>query len=181
MTTEVELMRQVREFIRHPHVWPGGYPKVLIMSDGAILCAECARSEYRQISYATRHGLRDGWGAAGVAVHMEGPAECCAHCSTEIEAAYGEPEGPETIEYSVCEDCLLAIAHGETDHDIGAAIKRELAGRRGHFVPGVAPTDEDPDGAGYDEFSWHDCELCRSGLGGSRHGVTLLLQPGGGE
>jgi len=81
----------------------------------------------------------------------------------------------DSIEYSVCEDCLLAIAHGETDHDIGDATERELNGRTGHFSPGVEQTEEDPDGTGYDEFSWRECELCRSTLGGSRHGVTLLI------
>lgn len=92
MTNKIELLRQVREFIRQTHAWPGGYPKILIMTDGATLCAKCARAEYRQISYATRHGLRDGWGAHGVTIHWEGPAECCAHCGAEIESAYGDPE-----------------------------------------------------------------------------------------
>lgn len=100
----------------------------------------------------------------------------CPECGAAVTPVDSRPI-PETIEYSVCEDCLLAIAYGENGHDIGAAIERELAGRNGHFVPGVAPTDEDPDGASYDEFSWHDCELCRSGLGSSRHGVTLFLMP----
>lgn len=79
------------------------------------------------------------------------------------------------IEYSVCEDCYLAVAHCETDHDISAAVERELNGRTGHFCLGVAQSEDDPDGSGYEEFSWHECELCRSTLGGSRHGVTLLL------
>lgn len=81
----------------------------------------------------------------------------------------------DSIEYSVCEDCLIAVAGGETDHDISDAIDRELNGRTGLFSPGVEQTEEDPDGAGYDEFSWRECELCRSPLGGSRHGVTLLI------
>lgn len=79
------------------------------------------------------------------------------------------------LEYSVCEDCLLAIAHGETDHDITQAVQRELGDRTGHFSVGVEPTEDDPDGNGYDEFSTHECELCQSHLGGSRHGVTLLF------
>lgn len=82
----------------------------------------------------------------------------------------------EAIEYSVCEDCLLAIAHDESCHDIGAHVERELNGRYGHFCVGVEATEEDPYGNGYDEFSWSDCELCRSDLGGSRYGVTLLIR-----
>lgn len=60
----------------------------------------------------------------------------------------------ETIEYSVCEDCLLYVSHsgeeiedGDTSH-IGEAIQRELAGRSGHFNTGVEPTEEDPEGRG---------------------------------
>lgn len=79
------------------------------------------------------------------------------------------------IEYSVCEDCFLTIAHDEDGHDIADAVERELNGREGHFSTGVEPTEDGPEGDGYEEFSWHECELCRSTLGGSRHGVTLLI------
>lgn len=79
------------------------------------------------------------------------------------------------IEYSVCEDCLQAIAYGESEHDITADIERELNGRAGHFSTGVEQTEDDPDGTGDIEFSWRPCELCLSPLGGSRHGVTLLI------
>lgn len=82
----------------------------------------------------------------------------------------------DTIEYSVCQDCLLAVAHDLTDHDIGDAIERELNGRKGFFACGVEPTEDDPEGHGEDEFSWQECELCRDPKGGSRHGVSLLLE-----
>ena len=81
----------------------------------------------------------------------------------------------DSIEYSVCVDCLLAVAHDEGGHDIADAVARELNGRSGHFSTGVAATEDDPDGAGHEEFSWQQCELCRSTLGGERYGVTLLL------
>lgn len=82
------------------------------------------------------------------------------------------------IEYSVCQDCLLAVAHDLTDHDIGDAIERELNGRKGFFSCGVEPTEYDEEGNGEEEFSRQECELCRSSLGGSRHGVTLLIEDG---
>lgn len=88
--TKIELLRQVREFIRHPYTRSGCYPKLLVMSDGATLCAECARSNYRQISSDTRQIWRGGWSASDVVIHWEGPAECCAHCGAETESAYGE-------------------------------------------------------------------------------------------
>lgn len=87
-----ETMAQVREFIRQPFAWPGGYPKILVMADGETVCPACARGEYRQISNATRHGLRDGWQAAAVSIHWEGEAVQCAHCGAQTESAYGEAE-----------------------------------------------------------------------------------------
>lgn len=87
----------------------------------------------------------------------------------------------DTLEYSVCEDCLLFIANDDVPEDKEhsfyiAKINNELDGKEGHFVCGIEPTEDDPEGNGYDEFSWQACELCRSSLGGSRHGVTLLIK-----
>lgn len=90
-----EILASVRDFIRQPFAFPGGYPKVLVMHDGETLCPQCAKAEYRQISNATRHALRWGWAAAGVDLHMEGSAAICAHCGDSIESAYGDPESVE--------------------------------------------------------------------------------------
>lgn len=85
------------------------------------------------------------------------------------------------IEYSVCVDCLLYVANGDVPEDrreqeFTEAIEREQAGKEGaHFVCGVAPTEDDPDGTGYHEFARHPCELCRIDLAGYRHGITLLV------
>jgi hypothetical protein len=87
-----ETMQAVKDFIRQPAAWPGGYPKVLIMQDGECLCATCAKSEYKQISDSTRHLSRDGWQAIGVDIHWEGEPIICAHCNAAIESAYGVPE-----------------------------------------------------------------------------------------
>lgn len=94
-TTAIEILRDVRQFARAPFAFPGGYPKVLIMADGECLCSACARAEYRQISNATRHALRDGWKAGGVDIHWEGEPLQCAHCNAEIPSAYGNPETEE--------------------------------------------------------------------------------------
>ena len=92
-----------------------------------------------------------------------------------------ENNGYETTEYSVCQDCLLFIANDDVPEDKDHAfyidkINNELNGREGHFSCGVEPTEDDPEGSGDEEFSRHECELCRSGLGGSRHGVTLFVK-----
>lgn len=87
-----QTLMAVREFIRQPFAFPGGYPLVLVMSDGGTLCASCARDNYKLISYATRHAMRDGWEAEGVQAHWEGAPECCDNCGAETESAYGEGE-----------------------------------------------------------------------------------------
>lgn len=87
----------------------------------------------------------------------------------------------DTIEYSVCQDCTLFVAYGTVDEDgtegiCETAMEHEQDGRKGHWVNGIEATEDDPDGTGDEEFSRQDCELCRSGLAGSRHGVTLILE-----
>lgn len=85
-----------------------------------------------------------------------------------------------TIEYSVCADCLQYIEYAcgaEDDPVIGQAIEREVAGKDASFVAGL-PRDEgdDQDATGYEEFSNSCCELCGSGLAGSRYGATLVIR-----
>lgn len=90
-----EILVKVREAIRHPYAWPGGYPVYVILSDGERLHAQCARENYRQISQATRTNARDGWQAAGADVFWEGAPDICPHCNKELESAYGDPDAKE--------------------------------------------------------------------------------------
>jgi len=86
-------MEAVRDYIREPYAWPGGYPKVLIMGDGEVLCAKCARENYRVISSITRaFAWSDGWFAVDVEVYWEGEQLHCCNCTNVIESAYGEVE-----------------------------------------------------------------------------------------
>lgn len=44
---------------RERYAWPGGYELALIMSDGALLCADCVRENFCNISAtACRSALR---------------------------------------------------------------------------------------------------------------------------
>ncbi len=84
---------QFRETLRAgPYAWPGGYPIVLICSDGAVLCFDCARAEARVIIRSIRDNARDGWRVIGADIHWEGPDEECAHCGKGIPSAYGSDE-----------------------------------------------------------------------------------------
>lgn len=86
------VIEEIKTFIREPYAWPGGYPKVLVMRDGECLCDKCAKSEFKEICYATTTNFNDGWQAEGSMIHYEGAPIICAHCNVEIESAYGEPE-----------------------------------------------------------------------------------------
>ena len=88
--SRIETLRAVKQAIRQPYAWPGGYPLYILMSDGEALSCTAARQEWRQIVYATLHGLRDGWQALGVDVNWEDTALYCAHTNKRIPSAYGE-------------------------------------------------------------------------------------------
>lgn len=91
----IERIRQVKEYIRAPYAWPGGYTKILVMHDGEVLCSDCARADFRLIVSSTRTGARDGWQAEGVTLHQEGPALYCANCNKYIPSDYGDPDRKE--------------------------------------------------------------------------------------
>lgn len=83
----------LKDFIRHPFAFPGGYPKALLMGDGETLCSKCARENYRQMREAFR---RQGcWYPEAVFIHYEGRALECGHCGAETESACGDPDAEE--------------------------------------------------------------------------------------
>ena len=46
------------DIIREPYAWPGGYERIAITDDGAIICHACVKSELRQIATSYKG---DGW------------------------------------------------------------------------------------------------------------------------
>lgn len=85
----LELIANVKNFIRLPV--ENGYPKILIMADGGILCGECSKSNYKRILNELREEADPEWLPVEVNVHWEGEPLTCAHCYAEIESAYGIP------------------------------------------------------------------------------------------
>ena len=65
--------------IREPYAWPGGYEKIAITDDGAILCHACVKSELRQI--ATSY-TGDGWHvvACDIVENYDEGTLYCNHC-----------------------------------------------------------------------------------------------------
>lgn len=86
--------KELREAVRSPFAWPGGYPVYVVLSDGEMLCHACSRTEYREMSRALRDPAltHSGWRPVGAEVLWEesedsGP-ELCAHCGDPLETAY---------------------------------------------------------------------------------------------
>ena len=90
LKSEITMLRSVKEFIRQPYAWPGGYRQALIMGDGGCLCHECARTEFRRIAEESFSQSNCGWRAAGVGVNWENTDLLCDHCGEQIEPAYGD-------------------------------------------------------------------------------------------
>jgi hypothetical protein len=69
--------------------WPGGYPVIYLTNEGDVFCAACANGEN-----GSDVRIQDDpqWNVTGAQVFHEGAPEQCAHCSAEIESAYGDPD-----------------------------------------------------------------------------------------
>jgi len=87
-TTELQ---KVKDAIRNPFAWPGGYPIYIVMADGELMCPDCARANYRLIVADTARHCRGSWQATGSMILWEGTETCC-HCGKVLESAYGDRE-----------------------------------------------------------------------------------------
>lgn len=59
LTTEGS--RLLRQLIRQQFAWPGGYEIYFITYDSEVICADCARSNYREIALDRRTRTNTGW------------------------------------------------------------------------------------------------------------------------
>ena len=82
------ILRTVKQAIREPYAWPGGYPLYIVMSDGESLSIAAAREHWRSIVHSTIYGYGDGWAAYGAEINWESELYC-AHTGERIESAYG--------------------------------------------------------------------------------------------
>jgi hypothetical protein len=82
-------LRAVKQAIREPYAWPGGYPVYIIMADGGPLSVKAAREHWRSIAHSTINGYGDGWAAYAAEINWESEL-FCAHSGERIESAYGE-------------------------------------------------------------------------------------------
>lgn len=92
LKSEILRLRAAKDFARNPYAWPGGYPKALITADGACLCADCTKKEYRLIVAESLQNTNCGFRVAGVDVNWENSDLYCDYCSKQIPSAYGDDE-----------------------------------------------------------------------------------------
>jgi hypothetical protein len=93
MRSSAQVLADVKQAIRQPYAWPGGYPLFVVMSDGEALSIAAAKEQWREIVRATLQRDRSGWQAAGVDINWEDAKLYCAHTGQRIESAYAEDEG----------------------------------------------------------------------------------------
>ncbi len=79
----------LKQFIRQPYAWPGGYPCALIMAYGEVIDSRSARENFRLIRRAMRDRLDRQWTPEEVFIYWEGPPLICAESGRLIESAYG--------------------------------------------------------------------------------------------
>ena len=86
----MKTANHVKEFIRQPYAWPGGYPLFAITDDGGALCKDCCRSEFRNIVDSIHTDCSDGWKVEAITVNWEDGDLACDHCAEHIESAYAD-------------------------------------------------------------------------------------------
>jgi len=68
------------------YAFPGGYPIIyLVEIEGMVLCSGCAEQWLDEGNDTDLDFL----------TYYEGPTLYCDYCNTELESAYGDPDGEE--------------------------------------------------------------------------------------
>lgn len=73
-------VHMVRFIARERFTWPGGYEICGIANDGALLCSQCVRDNYRDILYSTKHEINDGRRIIWITNESKMEEETCANC-----------------------------------------------------------------------------------------------------
>ena len=86
------VLREVKDAIRNPYAWPGGYPKYVVMCDGEAMSVSAARDNWRDICRDTLNQFRYNFAAAGIDINWEDPALLCCQTGKRIESAYADED-----------------------------------------------------------------------------------------
>ena len=82
-----QTINRIKNAIRNKFAWPGGYALFGICSDGALLCCDCMRENFRKIIRSVKNNVSDGWRVDALthSGEMEFDDDQCAHCNRELE------------------------------------------------------------------------------------------------
>lgn len=86
---------EIKNFLRQPYAWPGGYTLTAYCVDGEPLCPACVKANLRAIMEETVKPCDPSWRIMMIDVHWEGPDEYCAHCNAVLPSEYGDPDEAE--------------------------------------------------------------------------------------
>ena len=78
MRYEKLTTKELKQAIRHPYAWPGGYELVAVTDDGAILCMNCCRENWKLIcaSMRSKDNWSDGWRVVALTMEAVGAEDC---------------------------------------------------------------------------------------------------------
>ena len=83
-----KAINKVKDALRQPYAWPGGYPIQFFSYDGCI-CHKCVRANFRAVVADTKMGTGP-WNV--VPEILWEPFGACVECNEELESAYGLDE-----------------------------------------------------------------------------------------
>lgn len=94
-------LRDIKEAIRQPYAWPGGYPQYFVCADGEPLSIKDARENWREIAHThiltAKHGPKGysdpQWTIVACEVNWEDQHLFSAHSGEAIECAYPGDDG----------------------------------------------------------------------------------------
>lgn len=92
LKSEILRLSAAKQFAREKYTRAGGYPLAAITADGACLCAECVKKEWRLICAESFENTNCGFRISGVDVNWENDDLYCDHCGKKVESAYGDSE-----------------------------------------------------------------------------------------
>lgn len=61
-------VQELKELLRNPFVWPGGYEIIFIANDCEFLCHKCVKDNFKIILDSMMHNINDGWNLIGFEV-----------------------------------------------------------------------------------------------------------------
>ena len=80
--------KELKNHVRNPYAWPGGYEKIFVCSDGGTLCAQCVRENFREVLEEVKDTdphAATGWRVDGVFLDCDTDSEVtCDHCGRVI-------------------------------------------------------------------------------------------------